>query len=77
VDDIRTSPPQLVGIALHGHPVQYQFVTVERVLPEQQWVFHEVDFCRAGHSRVFVKELVRVNQRGSHDSVFANVDGGF
>ena len=74
VDDIFTGLPKLVGAALHGNPMQHQFVTVERVLPKQQRVFHKIHFCGAGHSRVLMKELVRVDQRGSHDAVFANVD---
>jgi hypothetical protein len=47
VDNIVPGLPQLAGVTQHGCSMQHQLVTVEWVLPEQQRIFHQIDFGSA------------------------------
>lgn len=73
VDDIFTGLPQLVG-GTAWKPDAASVCDSGTGTAETAAGLPQDTLLRAGHSRVLMKELVRVDQRGSHDSVFANVD---
>ena len=47
----------------HRRPMQYQFLPVKCVLPEEQRIFDDKHDVRPGGGGMSVEQLMRINQR--------------